>query len=43
VRVTYDRATDPALATEEYLVIHVPDSEYRDWTMVRIAGEPYPG
>jgi hypothetical protein len=43
VRVTYDRSTDPALATEEYLVIHVPDSEYRDWTLVRIAGEPYPG
>jgi hypothetical protein len=43
VRVTYDRSTDPALASEEYLVIHVPDSEYRDWTLVRIAGEPYPG
>jgi hypothetical protein len=43
VRVTYDQAIDPALATEDFLVIHVPDTEYRDWWLVRIAGAPYPG
>jgi hypothetical protein len=43
VRVTYDHATDPALATEEFLVLHTPESDFRDWMLIRIAGEPYPG
>lgn len=42
VRVTYDRVTDPALATEDFLVIHMPASEFHDWQLVRIAGAPYP-
>jgi hypothetical protein len=42
VRVTYDNATDPTLATEEFLVIHMPASEYRDWQLIRIGGAPYP-
>ena len=41
-RVTYPNATDPALAMEEFLVIQVPESEFRDWQLIRIAGEPYP-
>jgi len=42
VRVTYDHATDPALATEDYLVVHMPASEIHDWQLIRIAGAPYP-
>jgi hypothetical protein len=41
-RVTYRGATDPALATEEFLAFQVPESTFRDWQLVRIAGEPYP-
>ena len=40
VRVTYDHATDPALATEDYLVVHMPASEIHDWQLIRIAGAP---
>ena len=36
VRVTYDHATDPALATEDYLVVHMPASEIHDWQLIRI-------
>lgn len=39
VKVTYDGATDPALAAEEYLVIQIPESEFRDWQLIRL-GEP---
>lgn len=41
-RVTYPHATDPALATEDYLVIQMPLSIFRDWQLIRIAGAPYP-
>ena len=41
VRVTYDHATDPALATEDYLVVHMPASEFHDWQLIRISGAPY--
>jgi hypothetical protein len=36
VRVTYDHATDPALAREDFLVIHMPASEFHDWQLIRI-------
>jgi hypothetical protein len=41
-RVTYPGATDPALATEEFVAIQTPESTFRDWQLVRIAGAPYP-
>lgn len=41
-RVTYLGATDPALASEEFVAIQIPESTFRDWQLVRIAGEPYP-
>ena len=41
-RVTYLGATDPALAEEEFVVIHDPSSKFRDWSVVRVSGEPLP-
>ena len=41
-RVDYPGATDPALASETFVVIHDPKSGFRDWTMVRLAGADYP-
>lgn len=41
-RVTYPAAADPALAIEEFLVIQMPQSLFREWQLIRIAGEPYP-
>lgn len=41
-RVTYPGATAPALAAEEFLAFQMPESTFRDWQLVRIAGEPYP-
>ena len=41
-RVDYPGATDPALASETYLVIHDPTSTFADWQLLRIGGAPYP-
>jgi hypothetical protein len=41
-RVDYPDSTDPALASETFVVIHDPASTFRDWTLVRIDGAPYP-
>lgn len=41
-RVTFPGATDPALAEEEFLVVHLPTATYRDWRVIRLAGAPYP-
>ena len=41
-RVTYPDTTDPALASEEFVVIQAPSTLFRDWQLIRISGEPYP-
>lgn len=41
-RVDYAGATDPALASETFVVIHDPETGFADWMFVRIAGAPYP-
>ena len=41
-RVDYPNATDPALATETFVVIQDPASTFRDWILFRVGGEAYP-
>ena len=41
-RVTYDGSTDPDLAVEEFVAFRIPDSTFRDWSVLRIAGAAYP-
>lgn len=41
-RVDYPGATDPALASETFVVIHDPVSSFADWMFVRVGGAPYP-
>jgi hypothetical protein len=41
-RVDYAGSTDPGLASETFVVVQDPASTFRDWQLVRIAGEPFP-
>lgn len=41
-RVTYRGATNPDLLVEEYVVFRIPDSTFKDWMAIRVAGAPYP-
>jgi len=41
-RVDYPDASDPALASETFVVIQDPASTFRDWMLVRVAGAAYP-
>ena len=41
-RVEYPDATDPALTSETFMVIHDPNSTFVDWMLFRTAGAPYP-
>jgi hypothetical protein len=41
-RVDYPAATDPALASETFAVVHDPDGELSPWLLFRIAGASYP-
>jgi len=41
-RVDYPAATEPALASETFAVVHDPDGELSPWLLFRIGGAPYP-
>ncbi len=41
-RVTYPDATDQRFATEEFAIVQIPGSTFRDWGIIRVTGEPFP-
>lgn len=41
-RVRYAGTREADLAVEEFVVFRIADATFRDWTIIRVAGAPYP-